>query len=154
MDEKLRNQKTKQHRGNVSMKNLVILILASLFFTSCTPMKQAQTSIARGIGGSKVIEVNGHEVYCSQGRVCAEVDVLSIDADNSDYGKVRVTFKNRTGDSVLVKIKLEIRNENNGMLDETRPENFPIPPTQEATYEYSGISRKNSKVRVLLNAAN
>lgn len=117
-------------------------------------MKRAQTSIARGIGGSKVIQIDGHEVYCSQGRVCSEIDVLSISSEKKNYGAVKIKFKNRTGDAVLVKIKIEVLDNNGNLLDETRPEHHPIPPIQESTYEVKGLSRLNSHMRILLNAAN
>ena len=136
------------------MKLAFILLSLAFAFSACTPMKRAQTSIARGIGGNKTIEVDGHEVYCSQGRVCSEIDVIAVSAENKDYGSVRVKFKNRTGDSVLVKVKIEVLDKNGNLLDETRPENHPIPPTQESAYEIKGLSRIGAHMRILLNAAN
>lgn len=134
------------------MKKLLALsfILAA---SSCTPLKRAQTGIARGIGGSDTIKVDGHEVYCSQGRVCSEVDVVGIAVEDRDGGKVRVTLKNRTGNTALVAIRLEIKSANGEVLTETRPEQVALPATQEKTYEMPGVFKKGALVRVLLNAA-
>lgn len=126
-----------------------ILILAA----SCTPLKRAQTGIARSIGGSEVIRVGGHEVYCSQGRVCAEVEVLSISAEDRDGGKVRVVLKNRTGNTALVAIHLQIQSASGEVLTETRPEQVALPATQEKAYEMPGVYKQGATVRVLLNTA-
>jgi hypothetical protein len=135
------------------MKKIILLSGALLLMSSCTPMKRAQTSMARGIAGSEVIKVGGHEVYCSEGKVCSEVDVVAIWVEERDGGKVRVTLKNRTGNSALVQIRLEIRSSSGEVLTETRPENFPIPGTQEKTYEMPGVARTGATVRVILNTA-
>ena len=131
----------------------LFLITTLLVAASCTPLKRAQTGIARKIGGSEVIVVDGHEVYCSQGRVCAEVDVLSILVEDRDGGKVRVVLKNRTGNTALVAIRIEIKNALGEVLTETRPEQVALPATQEKTYEMPGVYKKGASVRVLLNAA-
>lgn len=141
------------------MKKLIVLAMASiaafLLVSGCTPLKRAQTGLARGIAGSDVIKVGQHEVYCSEGKVCSEIDVLAIAAEDRDYGKVRVTLKNRTGNTALVQIRIEIKNPTTGeVLYETRPEQVAIPGTQEKNYEMPGISRKGASVRVLLNVAN
>jgi hypothetical protein len=97
--------------------------------------------------------VGNNEVYCSEGKVCSEVDVVAIAMEERDGGKVRVTLKNRTGNTALVQIRLEIRSASGEVLSETRPENFVLPPTQEKTYEMPGVARKGASVRVLLNTA-
>ncbi len=139
------------------MKGIISLIMiaaATLVIGSCTPIKRAQTGLARSIAGSEVIKVGDHEVYCSEGKVCAEVDVLAISAEDRDGGRVRVTLKNRTGNTALVQIRLQIRNAGNGdILTETRPENVALPGTQEKIYEMPGVNRHGGVVRVLLNTA-
>lgn len=135
------------------MKKLVILGILLLATTSCTPLKRAQTGLARGIAGSTKVEIDGNEVYCSEGKVCAEVEVMAIWVEDRDGGTVRVVLKNRTGNTALVQIRLEIRSASGEVLTETRPENFSLPPTQEKSYEMRGIARKGAKVRVLLNTA-
>lgn len=136
------------------MKHLGFFILAMLLMASCTPMKRAQTGMARAIAGSEVIKVGGHEVYCSEGKVCAEVDVLAISAEDRDRGTVKVTLKNRTGNTALVQIRLQIRNANTGeVLTETRPENVALAPTQEKIYDMPAVNRQGAVVRVLLNTA-
>jgi hypothetical protein len=134
---------------------LVSVTLAAFYITSCTPLKRAQTGLARGIAGSSLTTVGGHEVYCSEGKVCAEIDVLAISVEDRDGGRVRVTLKNRTGNTALVQIRLQIKNKDTGeIITETRSENVALPATQEKVYEMPGVNRQGSVVRVLLNAAN
>ena len=66
-------------------------------FNVLSPLKRAQTGLARGIAGSDTIQVHGHEVYCSEGKVCAEVEVLAIGVEDRDGGKVKVTLKKPHG---------------------------------------------------------
>jgi hypothetical protein len=134
---------------------LSMMVLSALFFTSsCTPLKRAQTGLARGIAGSDTIKVDGHEVYCSEGKVCAEVDVLAITVEDRDGGRVRVTLKNRTGNTALVQIRLQIKDRTSAeILSETRPENVALPGTQEKVYEMPGVYRQGALVRVQLNTA-
>ncbi len=132
---------------------VLLLSIPFLFLISCTPMKRAQTSLARSITGSDAIKVGGHEVYCSEGKVCAEVEVLSIWVEDRDGGKVRVVLKNRTGNTALVQVRMEVRAANGEVLTETRPENVPLPATQEKSYEMNGVARKGASVRVILNTA-
>lgn len=121
---------------------------------SCTPLKKAQTGMARAIAGHETKQVSGQEVYCSEGKVCAEVDVLSIHVEDKDGGKVKVTLKNRTGNHALVQIRLQIiKRESGEVLVETRPENVALPPTQEKLYEMPGVYKHGALVRVLLNTA-
>jgi len=122
-------------------------------FISCTPMKRMQTGISRGLIGSEKISIDGHEVYCSEGPVCSEVEVLAISVENRDGGRVRVTFKNRTDNQALVQVRLQIISADGEVLAETRAENFPIPPTQEKVYEMPGVYKKDAKVRVMINTA-
>ncbi|HXW59919.1 MAG TPA: hypothetical protein VEK06_00115 [Myxococcota bacterium] len=133
------------------MKKLLVLLVL-LAFSSCTPMKRAQTGLARSIAGQERIKVDGYEVYCSEGKVCSEIDVLSISMENRDKGKVRVTFKNRTGNTALFQVRLEIRDPA-GAVTETRPENIAIPPTQELSWEMPGVAKQGGTVRVLMNTA-
>jgi hypothetical protein len=133
--------------------NLALIITSNFITSSCTPMKRAETAIARGVGGSVLSRVDGNEVYCSQGRVCSEVEVMAIWVEDRDNGKVRVVLKNRTGNTALVQIRLEIISASGEVLTESRPENFPIPATQEKSYEMPGIARKGATVRVQLNTA-
>lgn len=138
------------------MKKIFLLAVSSafIFIMSCTPIKRAQTGLARAIAGSDTIIVGGHEVYCSEGKVCAEVDVLTISAEDRDGGRVRVTLKNRTGNTALVQVRLQIKNAANGeVITETRSENVAIPPTQEKIYEMPGVNRKGATIRVILNTA-
>lgn len=133
--------------------SFLVMALVGMFVASCTPLKRAQTGLARGIAGSSTIKVDGHEVYCSEGKVCAEVDVLAIGVEDRDGGRVRVTLKNRTGNTALVQIRLQIMNAKHEVLSETRAENVALPPTQEKIYEMPGVYRKGATVRVLLNTA-
>lgn len=134
------------------MKKILFLgALLALSF-SCTPMNRAQTGLARTIAGQETIKVDGYEVYCSEGKVCSEIDVLAISMQDRDQGKVLVTFKNRTGNTALFQVRLQVRDASGEMI-ETRPQNVVIPPTQEKTIERNGIAKKGGTVRVLLNTA-
>lgn len=135
------------------MKKIFLAIVLALVSFSCTPLKRAQTGIARGIAGSDVIKVGGHEVYCSEGKVCSEVDVLNISVEDRNGGRVRVVLKNRTDDTALVAIHLQIISATGEVLTETRPEQVALPATQEKTYEMPGVYRTGASVRVLLNTA-
>lgn len=134
------------------MKKLGLLLIL-LAFSGCTGMKRAQTGLARKIAGQEVIKVDGYEVYCSEGKVCSEIDVLSISMQDRDKGKVRVVFKNRTGNTALFQARLEIRNAAGEVVTETRADNIAIPPTQEKVYEMNGVAVKGGTVRVLMNTA-
>jgi hypothetical protein len=136
------------------MKRVYLATFVMVLLSACTPLKRAQTGMARAIAGSDTINVGGHEVYCSEGKVCAEVDVLAIVAEDRDGGRVKVSLKNRTGNTALVQIHLQIKNPATGeILTETRPENVAIPGTQEKTYDMPGVNRKGAVVRVLMNVA-
>lgn len=135
------------------MKQISLVIGALLLLSSCTPFRRMETGIARAVAGKEVIRVGNHEVYCSEGKVCSEVDVVAIAMEDRNGGKVRVTLKNRTGNTALVQIHLEIRDKDGQILLETRPENMALPATQEKNYEMPGAARLGASVRVLLNAA-
>lgn len=137
------------------MKQIILLIgLGILAFSSCTPIKRAQTGLARSIAGTETAIVDGHEVYCSEGKVCAEVNVLAISVENKDGGRVQVTLKNQTGNAARLQIRLQIKDRMTGeVFFESFAEDVPLPPTQEKTYEMRGIYRKDALVRVLMNTA-
>lgn len=139
----------------INMKTRVLLIcLFTLLASSCTPIKRMQTGLARKIVGSDTIAVSGHEVYCSDGRVCTEVEVKSISIEDRDYGRVRVLLKNRTGNTALIQIRLQVKDSStHEIITETRAENVAIKATEEKSYIMPGIARKEAKVRVLLNSA-
>ncbi|HXW53473.1 MAG TPA: hypothetical protein VEL47_05140 [Myxococcota bacterium] len=137
------------------MKNIIfVTAIGALLFASCTPLKRAKTGVTRAIAGSETTNVGGHEVYCSEGEVCAEIDVLAVSVEDRDGGRVRVTLKNRTDNTALIQIRLQIKNPTTGeVFSETRPENVAIPATQEKIYEMPGVFKKGAVVRVLLNTA-
>lgn len=132
---------------------LKILGIFLLLSCSCTPLKRAQTGLARAIAGSTKLHVNGHEVYCSEGKVCSEIDVLSINAEDKDKGRVKVLLKNRTGNTALIQIRLQLIADNGEIVSETRAENVAIKPTEEKLYDMPGFNKKGAKIVVLLNVA-
>jgi len=134
------------------MKNLSFLSFL-LILSACTTMKRVQTSMSHAVAGSERIEVGGHEVYCSEGKVCSEIDVIAIAVEDRDGGKVRVTLRNRTPNTALIQIRLATKSPQGEVLTETRPENFVLPPTQEKSYEMPGVARKGATIRVLLTTA-
>jgi hypothetical protein len=136
------------------MRNLLLLLVCLSILEGCTGIKRMQTSISNAISGSEVIKVGNHEVYCSQGKVCSEVDVLSIEMDDENGGDVHITFKNRTHHTALFQARIEVRDTQGRLLDETRPENVVLPPTQERPLTLLGLARKDASVKLFLNAAN
>lgn len=127
--------------------------LLPLIFGGCTGLKRSQTAVSRGIMGHVDKEVSGHRVVCSQGPVCSEVDVLRISAEDRDNGKVSVTLENRTGNTALVQVVLEIVDASGEMLTSTRPENVSIPGHKSTVYSMPGVYKKGAMVRVKLNVA-
>lgn len=135
------------------MKRLMIIgaCLMPFIFDGCTGLKRSQTAVSRGIVGRVDKEVSGHRVYCGQGQVCSEVDVIGISAQ--DNGMVKVTLENRTGNTALVQVSLEILDAAGNILTSTRPENVSIPKYQKTVYSMPGVYQKGSVVRVMVNEA-
>src|SRR5688572_8690484 len=128
----------------------MIALVSVVWLTACAQMRYGQTSIGQAIDNPVTQEFAWGEVYCGQGTVCAEVEVLRVDIDDRDGGRVEVTLHNRTSEKVAVQIALEIVAENGTRLDKSTFQEVPLAPRQEAVWEMPGIYRKGARVRVSL----
>lgn len=139
------------------MKNRLSFFLVAAFLLNigaCKTVKKAQIGVKEFFDPAEHTEINGHEVYCAKGRVCSEVKVLNVSAENKKLGKISVRLKNQTSDTALVQIKFELyAKDSDILLDETRPENISIPAKQEKLYQMDHISQPNAKIKVFLNTA-
>ena len=129
------------------------IIIASIFLgllQACAGVRQAQTGIRQGINNSVDQEFSWGSVYCGQGTVCSEVEVLRVDFENRNGGQVQVTLHNRTGLDLQVQIALEIINSEGARLDQSTFQNVGIPASQQAVWMMPGIYQKGAKIRVIM----
>jgi hypothetical protein len=136
--------------GNFPMKKLICAVIASLGLIGCASMKYGSTSLGQAFHGEKKIAYDWGEVYCGEGTVCAEVEVLRVDFENRDDGRVEVTLHNRTGSQVAVQISLEILADNGSRLDSSGWQDVPLQPRQETVYDLPGVYKRGGKIRVML----
>jgi len=129
---------------------LIALGLMSLLGSSCTQSKYAQTSVSQAISSPVTTTFPWGEVYCGHGEVCAEVEVVRVDVQNKDGGRVEVILHNRTFSTVAVQISLEIIDENGAATDRTNFYNVPLQPRQEKPWHMPNLMKKDHKVRVSL----
>src|SRR3989338_9105421 len=117
MDGRLRDQKNGPDRSDLPMRKLFILCAALGLLQACAGVRQAQTGIRQGINNSVDQQFSWGEVYCGQGTVCSEIEVLRVDFENRNGGQVQVTLHNRTGLDLQAQIGLEIVNDDGAGLD-------------------------------------
>src|SRR5687768_1409555 len=98
---------------------ILLLASVSLLLVSCAGMRRAQTGIGQTINNASTQKFAWGEVYCGQGTVCSEIEVLRVDFENRNGGVVEVTLHNRTGVHVQAQIALEIVNDEGAQLDST-----------------------------------
>jgi len=128
----------------------LIIPITLILLEGCAQVRSAQTAIGQAIDNSTTIPFAWGEVYCGRGTVCSEIEVVRVDFENREGGRVEVTLHNRTGLSVAAQIALEITNDKGVRLDSSTYQNIALPPRQEIVWEMPGIYHKNAKVRVLL----
>jgi len=137
----------------MKLKTRVMFALLGLgLMMSCAQARYARTGIEQTIDNPVTQSYKWGEVQCYQGTVCAEVEVLRIDIEPRDGGKVELTLHNRTGKSVAVQVALEILDDQGVRLDITNYEDVALPPRQEQVWSMPGIARQGAKVRVLMRA--
>lgn len=135
------------------MKSRLLLgLLAAATLMSCAQARYARTSIEQTIDNPVTQTYDWGEVQCYQGTVCAEVEVLSVDIEPRDGGKIELTLHNRTGESVAVQVALEILDADGVRLDMTNYEDVGLPPRQEQVWSMPGVARQGAFVRVLMRA--
>lgn len=116
----------------------------------CAQIRYGQTAIGQTIDNASVQTYDWGEVYCGKGTVCSEIEVVRVDFENRDGGRVEVTLHNRTNEQAAVQIALEILAENGTRLDKTSFQDLPLAPRQEAVWDMPGIYKKGARIRVSL----
>lgn len=129
---------------------IYFLCIALGLLSACAGMRQTQTGIRQGVNNSVDQQFAWGSVYCGQGTVCGEIEVLRVDFENRDGGQVQVTLHNRTGLDLQVQASLEILNAEGARLDQTNFQNIGIPASQQTVWSMPGVFQKGAKVRVIL----
>ncbi len=124
--------------------------LTLILLASCAGVRRAQTGLRQAINNSSTQDFEWGQVYCGQGTVCSEVEVLRVDFQDRNGGNVEVTLHNRTGVSLQVQIALEILNAQGARIDSTNFQNVGIPGSQEKVWSMPGVYQKGAKIRVIL----
>lgn len=132
------------------MRKLIILGAVLALLQACAGMRQAQTGIRQAINNPVEQKFKWGEVYCGQGTVCGEIEVVRVDFENRDAGQVQVTLHNRTGLDLQAQIALEIYNDEGAQLDQSNFQDLGIPASQNRTWTMPGIYQKGAKIRVVL----
>jgi hypothetical protein len=128
----------------------------SLFFVfalglvGCAQARYAETAVGAAVDNPVTIEAAWGEVACGRGVVCAEIEVLRLDAEERDGGRIDVLLHNRTGEARAVQVALEILTTDGVKVDATNFQDIAIEARQERTFSMPGIHRKGHRVRVLL----
>lgn len=113
-------------------------------------MRYAQNSMGEALHGPVTIPTSFGEVYCGQGAVCTEVEVVRVDFEDQDGGRIEVTLHNRTGSQIVVQVGLEVLATNGTRLDSSRFKDVPLQPRQQSVFEMPNIYKRGSKIRVSL----
>jgi hypothetical protein len=133
------------------MRIILSLLLASTLF-ACAQARYAQTSVEQAVDNPVTQSYAWGEVHCPQGTVCAEIEVLRVDIEPRTGGRIEVTLHNRTGESVVAQIALEILDAQGVRLDKTNFQDVPLAPRQEQVWDMPGVYQENAKVRVVMRA--
>lgn len=132
------------------MTKILIISFVWLLLLSCAGMRQAQTGIRQTLNNSVEQKFEWGEVYCGQGTVCGEIEVLRVDFENRNGGRVEVTLHNRTGVDLQVQIGLEIVNDQGARLDSSTFQDVGVPASQQKVWSMPGVYQKGAKIRVIL----
>lgn len=132
------------------MKKLFIVCATLGLLQACAGMRQAQTGIRQTINNPVEQKFKWGEVYCGQGTICGEIEVVRVDFENRNGGQVQVTLHNRTGLDLQAQISLEIYNDEGAQLDQSNFQNIGMPASQNRVWTLPGIYQKGAKIRVVL----
>lgn len=134
-------------------RDVRLLVCTGLMLASslgCAQVRYAQTSVGQAVDNPVVITADWGEVSCGRGTVCAEVEVLRVDTEQRDMGRIDVLLHNRTTGPVAVQVTLEVLGPDGIVVDRTNAEDVALEALQERSFTMPGIYRPNHKVRVLL----
>lgn len=119
-------------------------------FIGCAQIRYGETSIGQTINNPVTVPFAWGEVSCGRGTVCAEVEVLRVDFEDRDGGRIEVTLHNRTGSLVAVQAGIEILAQNGSRVDSSRFQDVSIRPRGEAVFDMPGLYKKGARIRVSL----
>jgi hypothetical protein len=123
---------------------------AAIAFSGCAQVRYAETAVGGAIDNPVTVPAAWGEVYCGRGVVCAEVEVLSLSAENRDGGTVDVLLHNRTGEARAIQVALEVIDSKGVKVDETNFQDLALEARQERTFSMPGINRTGHQLRVVL----
>lgn len=132
------------------MRKILFLCVILGLLQACAGVREAQTGLRQSINNSVDQQYKWGDVYCGEGTVCSEIEVLRVDFENRNGGQVQVTLHNRTGLDLQAQISLQILNDEGAQLDQTNFQNVGIPASQEKVWTMPGIYQKGAKIRVVL----
>ena len=132
------------------MTRLLISLFVAATLLGCAQARYARTSIEQAVDNPVTQSFEWGEVHCPRGTVCAEIEVLRVDIEQRDGGRIEVTLHNRTGDAVAAQIAIEILDASGARLDMTNYEDVPLEPRQETVWDMPGVYQSGAKVRLLL----
>lgn len=134
-----------------TMKMVTAACIAALAL-SCAQARYARTSVEQAVDNPVTQSYDWGEVHCYQGTVCAEIEVLRVDIEERDGGRIEVVLHNRTGESVAGQIAIQVLDQNGAKLDESNYQDIALPPRQETSWDMPGIFRTGASIRILLRA--
>lgn len=137
-------------RSVLSCSLALSAVLSASVFGGCAQVRYAETGIGGAIDNPVTVPAAWGEVYCGRGVVCAEIEVLRVDAEERDGGRIDVNLHNRTGDARAIQIALEVINSSGVKVDATNFQDFALEARQERTFTMPGIHRAGHKIRVVL----
>jgi hypothetical protein len=132
------------------MFRILSSLIVALTFMGCAQARYARTSIEQAVDNPVTQTFEWGEVHCPRGTVCAEIEVLRVDIEQRDGGRIEVTLHNRTHITVAAQIAIEILDANGARLDMTNYEDVPLEPRQETVWDMPGIYQPGAKVRLLM----
>ncbi len=134
------------------MRHFLFACFLFVLATGCAQLRYAETGIGQAIDNPVTQTYDWGEVYCGRGTICAEVEVIRVDTESVENGRIEVTLHNRTDHQSGLQIAVEIRNNDGTRLDNTPYQNVAVEPRGETVFEFPGIYQPGAKVRVLLRA--
>jgi hypothetical protein len=127
-----------------------LALVASLAGGGCAQLRYAETAVGGAIDNPVTVAAPWGEVFCGRGVVCAEIEVLRVDAEERDGGRVDVLLHNRTAEARAVQVALEIVSGDGVKVDSTNFQDIALEARQERTFTMPGIHRQGHRIRVLL----
>ncbi|MFZ9887532.1 MAG: hypothetical protein ACO3JL_08520 [Myxococcota bacterium] len=116
----------------------------------CAQGRYATTNLGQMIDNPVTVAAPWGEVFCGRGTICAEVEVLRLDAEDREGGEVAVLLHNRTGAARAVQVGLELLDPSGVAVDTTNFEDLALEARQERRFTMPGFYRPGHKVRVVL----